>query len=185
MQTITTIDQINSDQFYKGYLYSEIWNSVAQTIIKNIQNKLSKKLWDNFQSVEHLHKTWRYLTQEKGDIIIKTFKDLIIQSKEIEHNNFHKFSDHNFHKSHLRESFDNHKRYIVLIPHEDNLYYNLISPRLTPHISLGTYHGPLADGQLLNIFRSIKDAIFQQFNENIFHIQPDIEDIKIKFKEIW
>ena len=109
---------------------------------------------------------------------------MIIQSKEIEHNNFHKFSDHNFHKSHLRESFDNHKRYIVLIPHEDNLYYNLVSTGLTPHISLGTYHGPLADGQLLNTFRNIKDTIFKQFNENIFHIQPDIEDIKMKFKEI-
>ena len=77
MQTIITINQINSDQFYKGYLYSEIWNSVAEKIMKNIQNKLSKNLWDNFQSVEHFHKTRRYFTQEKGNIIIETLQNII------------------------------------------------------------------------------------------------------------
>ena len=148
--------------------------------MKNIQNKLSKNLWDNFQSVEHFHKILRYFTQEKGNIIIETLQNIISNTHNIKDND----PNLTFHKSHLRESFDDHKRYLVLIPHEDNEYYKLVKAWLTPHITLGTYDGVLADGQLLNLFRTIKDSVFETKKDEIFHIQPDIQDIKMKFKKI-
>ena len=181
-EKIIHINDIQDNGFYKWYFYSDFENNhKINSLLINLSCGLKKELeW--FHPELHHHLTFQYHDIIRWIYIRKIYTSLSdqtissIKNKDI-------FSSETFHKSHLRRSNVDNKQYIVLIPHEWDKYYSILNNKSTPHITLWTYTGSIPEWKILQIFRTIKDDIFQTMNNKLFFVEPDNE-VKVSFREL-
>ncbi len=179
----TDINKIDPEKTYKGYIFSDFLNNqvieeLLGTLCQQLENEI---IW--FTKEINPHITWQFHNSIQGTDLCKIYQDISKQLSSL-HTPTNIFHENTLHKSHLRSSFINQEKHLLLIPHHDNKFYDIVATWLTPHISLGIYNWKLADGQILTILRSIKDNIFAHFKDKkMIHITPD-QIAKIKYKEL-
>lgn len=177
------INNIDTEKTYQGYMFSEFCkNHISQDILQALCDQLECTIeWFAKEKTPHI--TWQF----HNHIIWKDLVSLYTEITEklwtinLSYDIFHK---NTLHKSHMRDSFVNKEKHLLLIPHEDSDFYDIVTEWATPHISLGTYRWKLADGKILATLRTIKDNIFSQYKDTqVIHIMPN-PTIAIKYKAI-
>lgn len=179
--SITDIATIQDQKTYKCNIFSDFTeNKTANRILNSLWDSIQTTLpW--FTKTNNMHVTWQFYNKAKWKSILKKHLKLVWYIKSYT-TPTHEFHNHTFHKAHVWTSHVNQKKYLLLIPHEDNIFTKMVLHWFTPHISLGTYEWHLSDEEILWVLKNCKDQLFAYNNTNLFHITPD-QILKIKCTE--